>query len=89
MAIHRNLSPIAVAVATALLLAPSALARPIDSVPKPSSSSPVVVTQPAGFSWADAAVGAGLALSISTLVLAVILLVRRSHLAATTVRSAR
>ena len=93
MAIHRSISSIVVAIATALVLAPRALAmaiaEPLGDAPRSQPASPVVVTQPAGFSWVDAAVGAGLALSVCALVLAVILLVRRSHLAATTVRSTR
>lgn len=93
MAIHRATRSIVVALATMLVLAPSALAMPIrepgGNAPDPDAAGPVVVTRPAGFSWADAAVGAGVALSLCALVLALIVLLRRTGLPSATARTAR
>jgi hypothetical protein len=93
MAIHRRIRSIGVAIVTTLLLAPSALAMPIrepaGSAPEPDAAGPVVVTRPAGFSWADAAVGAGLAISLCALVLALIVLLRRTGFHSATARTAR
>jgi hypothetical protein len=77
MPIHRS---ILAAIGTALVVAPSALATPIRGPVGAGAESdgdgPVVVTRPAGFSWADAAVGAGLALSICAVVLGIVILFR-------------
>ena len=93
MAIRPSTRSIVVALATMLVLAPSALAMPIrepaGSAPEPDAAGPVIVTRPAGFSWADAAVGAGLALSLCALVLALIVLLRRTGFHSTTTRTAR
>ena len=93
MAIRPSTSSIVVALATMLVLAPSALAMPIrepeGNASDPDAAGPVVVTRPAGFSWADAAIGAGLALSLCSLVLALIVLLRRTGFHSATARTAR
>src|SRR5215211_896619 len=80
MPIHRSTRCIPATITAALVAAPSALAMPIQGAvgagPESDADSPIVVTRPAGFSWADAAVGAGLALSLCAVVLAIVILFR-------------
>ena len=80
MPIHRSIRSILAAIGAALVVAPSALATPIQGPVGAGAESdgdgPIVVTRPAGFSWADAAVGAGIALALCAVVLAIVILFR-------------
>jgi hypothetical protein len=80
MPIHRSIRSILAAIGAALVIAPSALATPIQGPVGAGAESDrdgsVVVTRPAGFSWGDAAVGAGIALSLCAVVLAIVILFR-------------
>jgi hypothetical protein len=73
-----------------LAVVPPAMAMPLrDGSPPSDAADRIVVTDPGGFAWADAAVGAGLAFAVVALALAMLALRRRSAAGQVGVRGAR